>query len=328
MRPLRRALLAACAVFFVGLSSSGIAQFGPPCCTTPPIVAELSARPVGETQEQLLAWLSRRSISRNRSEIDLEVTALEGACETGCPPFFRISLDHLRRIQAGEDSETDFPSCCGSENNTSSARPAAARPAAKAPAPPALAATPAAPAADPAGPRFRSLVIRQLLSWTREPDEVPGWLGPHLERLPVDRLTHLQEALAGWCTPDRRCPAAMVIGRLTVERYIAARAHAEDVAQAERARAEEAELRKWDWLATILSGVIGGMTALLGALIALLVGQRHARRQTEAFEGTLRQLNKTLSALEDPRRGQNDALGRRARFGSKRLKPYRSVLSS
>ena len=242
----------ALAVLFCLCSTSGKSQTIPPCCTTPPIVSDLTSRPPGETDQQLRGWLSQRSRGKSDSEISLELTAIEGACTRGCSDNFRSAqtflVSELQARQQGPDNDYGAP-CCGEPK-------APARPVPRPPSSPLR--VPAQLPPDPGGQPFRSEIIRALSTWTGQPDDVPGWLGA-AEPLTVERLAHLQQALAGWCTPTRECPAAMVIGRQTVERMLELKQREAEQQENEAARAQEASLRRGDWFATILSGIIGGI---------------------------------------------------------------------
>jgi len=284
----------------VGWTTPALSQTIPPCCTTPAIVEDLGVRPAGETDQQLRGWLSQRSRGKTEAEISLELTSLEGACATGCPANFRLAHAHLqselRVRRQGPDTDLDSHGepCCG-EAGGSVSRPSAGRSIPTSPGRP-------TPVRSTAGPQFRNAVIRQLLSWTRDPEDIRGWLDPQMGRMSTDELVHLQAAVASWCVANSPCPYAMELGREiikgAIERQNAAQAR-EAAAQAHR---EEARLRWWDWAVTVLAGFLGGLIALVGAFISTFHGRRAARRQSTLIADSVDQLNETVKALAGTRK--------------------------
>lgn len=288
----------------------GFGQVGPPCCQPAPIVADLSARPPNESAGALRGWLTARAQTKSLDELDSEVTALEGACATDCPPSFRAAHQILSdQLDARRPQPIPTPPCCTVES-VAAARIALARPTERA--------ERGRAAARVTGPQFRSAIIRQLYAWPLRPDEVPAWLERQLLRVPTREARYLQEALAGQCSPASPCPPTMTIGRVTVDRIVAMRTNDEEIRRLAAAQAEERDLRHGDWFANILSGIAGGLVAVFGALFPFFLGQRAARRQTVALEGTLSQLNRTLVALGNPSGAQG---GPASRFFGDKAKP-------
>lgn len=279
---------------------------GPPCCQPPRIITELNARPANESKEQLIAWLDARAANRP-GDLDLDVTALEGACETDCSNTLRVALERLRESWArhrrlssdsfpgccddtpttkprAKDRPIDLPGCCTTPSRRAGARAMAQSISTRE--------RQAIPVSDPREQQFRSAVIQRLRSWKHEWDQVPEWLDLIADPMTVGQLAHLKEAMSGWCITQPQCPPAMVIGIQAIERQLAQRRHDEEVAQAVNARKEDHALRRGDQLATILTGVIAGLVTIIAALIPLALGLRGARRHTLALEGILASLAK------------------------------------
>src|ERR1044072_2083513 len=136
----------------------------PPCCTTPAIIEALSARPAAESRERLAAWLDDRARRSDAATIDRELAALQGACETGCPANFQVARGILREWRSRmQDSDDHGEPCC---------EPVPA-PAVEARRAQSVRTIVAVPRPIVGGPRFNSEILRQLLGWEREPDEVP-----------------------------------------------------------------------------------------------------------------------------------------------------------
>ena len=318
---LRAAFLLA-AMIVLSPHSASTQQVGPPCCATPDIVAELNGRPAGESPAQLREWLQVRNLQRSDDEIRLDLAADEGVCVTRCSPNFfeargvlslalalrspRAEVEYWRREQG---REIDYPGCC-SDNASSSARQSETRPVINRPAA-------QAPLAVPVGPRFRSTIIQQLRAWTGDIEEIRDWLKPQLEQRTMDEVELLYAAVASWCEANPSCSHPMKMGKAIIAGHIEFRRAAQAARVAAQAHEEEVSLRRGDWWATIIAGIIGGLIALVGAFAPIIFGQRHARRNAAALEGTLAQLNKTLVSLgsqKSDRQGQ----------GPKRQKPKRA----
>lgn len=264
------------------LTWTASAQVGPPCCSTPEIVTELSSRPPDETIGQLIAWANARAERKSNEEVSLEITAIDGACATGCSAAFRLARQAFREQLEIRTAPTALPPCCENEpRNDATKKPVVSRSA--------NTATETGPSRG--GPRFRSEVLRALIAWKRDYDDVQPWLERKLPPLNMSELQHLREHIASACATDRACAKPVWIGQQTVERTILDRKHKEELTRAEKAREEERNLRKGDWLTTFFAAVAGGLIALAGTYIPL----RHARRQSEALARALSQLATALN---------------------------------
>lgn len=252
---------------------------GPPCCTTPAIIEELSARPVGESRTQLAAWLGERTRQAAPDEVDIDIAALRFACEAGCPANFREGRAILQQIRGGmQGPEIDTDPCCTPRSNApiSTAHPAGSRR--------------TTDQANPAQARqetlFADALLLQLRNWTRSPDEVPLWLPPQLPRLGLPRLRALGHNLTALCSVER-CSRALLLGSGAVEDEFRDRTQREadrrDAVQREQEQDARWTERQEDKSARFVTWIISLLSVLV-ALIAVIAGLWQARIQSRSLE--------------------------------------------
>jgi hypothetical protein len=289
------------AILFFIFPSNGLA-----CCVTPPLITEISGRPATEDRGDFIQWLSVRVSDKSRSEIDLEISAIEGACATGCSDNFRWARSYLLELRERRPPYFDSMIPGGTNEEVRSASEPAPRPADKSmpPQPPAATATarPAGPAQDqtrdprsPQNVRFRNQIVQQLDRWQGSLEDISPWLESRTSTLSIGELEHLKMAILSACPSDRVCPHSIVFGQSTIELIISRRIREEENRRFEADLKQERELADSSWWSTVLGGLIAAVSAGLVAIIAAWFGMRQSRRDSANLQDVLGRLDQTLA---------------------------------
>ena len=283
---------------FLLVAAGAAAQTLPPCCGDPPILTELATRPAGATERELEAWLVQRFQAYTRDESERDLAALVGACEAGCPRNYEAARDVLARLVAEPIRFDSLPPCCEGRKRNASRNITAP------PAPRVLRRQIDRPSSNlqVADPLFQ-----RLLHWNGSLGAARDLLESEITKLPLAEVERLRDLFAGSCWSDRTCTGPLMLGKLVSEKTLVKAQSAEQQKQSAVDRLDEAKrhrdnlrLQRESQWTTLEASLLGGLLALFGACLGLVVLLKDRKRTlltAEAQQRIFESLNRILAVM-------------------------------